>query len=368
MNPHSTHACVFACLLSSSAMLPTTVAAEPNQEIQQGIYTVSIKSGSLAQAIADIGQQTDTNIVVSQDLIADKVVSAMTKTASINAILETLLLDTGLVYAEAAEGVYLVAKPLTKTKEKTDAEFIANTDVEIIRVRSQIVDTLISNNTSFGTLGTREIVNTPFSVNAFGADFIRNVNALSISEIASRDPSVSREQGIAGWGEPFSIRGLGVDRFGVLYDGIPGLIGSDGQIRVNNAQRIEVFRGINAFNSGASTSVFGGVGGTVNIAVKRPGPIDLSNVFIGYQENGSLFYGADFSRRAGEDDQVGFRFNAFSQPELSNIDGFNREVALFSLFADWQINNQLSIEGEVSRNVDESISARHPLGLANGLS
>ena len=113
--------------------------------------------------------------------------------------------------------------------------------------------------------------------------------------------------------------------------------------------------------------MFGGVGGTVNIAVKRPGPEDVSEVFLGYQEDGSLFYGADFSRRAGADNQFGVRFNAFSQPELSNVDGFNREIALFSLFADWRVNDKWIIEGEVSRNVDRSISARHPLGLVAGL-
>ena len=273
--------------------------------------------------------------------------------------LQRLLIDTGLGYRFVDAG--------TVTLERRAARNATPILLDPIDVTGAITDNVISGNTSIGTLGTRSVVDTPFSVNAFTDDLIKNTNARQITELIDRDPSVGRDSLGVSSGENFSIRGLAVDRFAILYDGVPGLAGSDGQLRTNNLERVEVFRGINAFNSGAATSVFGGIGGTVNLVPKRPADVPINEVLIGYEEDSSPFFGVDFSRRFGHDDQFGARFNGFFQNDAGNIDNHGRELGNASLFLDWEPTGRFTIEGEIARSIDRVDGLRDDIGVAPGL-
>ena len=256
----------------------------------------------------------------------------------------------------------------TVTLERRAAHTNAPIVLDPIEVSGALTDNVISGTTSIGTLGARPVLDTPFSVTAFTDNLIKDTNARQITEVIDRDPSVSRESLGVSSGENFSIRGLVVDRFAILYDGIPGLAGSDGQIRTNNLARVEMFRGINAFNSGAATSVFGGIGGTVNLVPKRPADVPIKQVLVGFEEDSSPFFGVDFSRRFGQREQFGARFNGFFQHDAGNIDNYDREIGNASLFLDWKPSDRLTVEGEVSRNIDRAKGLRDDITVAPGLS
>ncbi len=228
-------------------------------------------------------------------------------------------------------------------------------------VGARLTDPVIGDQTSFSVIGERSIIDTPFSVTGFTDDLIENTNARSATDVVLRDPSVSQEVNGAGFQDGLSIRGFSVDFGSVLYDGVPGLHRRDGYFNVVNLQRIEVFRGANAFNSGIG--IFGGVGGTINLVPKRPAGEPINKLTLGYEEEGSPFFAVDFSRRFGANEQFGLRFNGFSQDEAGKVGKFDRQTGTYALYLDWQPTDRLTLGAEVTRFVDRSDGYRDDIFL-----
>ncbi|MEM0984845.1 MAG: TonB-dependent receptor [Pseudomonadota bacterium] len=268
----------------------------------------------------------------------------------------------------AAKTVRASGSTLVSGTLSGDDETDSVSTLDTIVVVGNLTNSTVSNSTSIGTLGVRDIIDTPFSVNSYTEQLISNTNARNLTQIVARDPSISSNVNGAGFRDSFSIRGLSVDRFAILYDGIPGMTGSDGYYRTNNLSSVEVFRGINAFNQGAATAIFGGVGGTINLVPKRPSDQPVNNIFAGYESDGSAFYGGDLSRRSGEGDQFGLRINAFTQRNAGNIENFQRDQENYSLFLDWKPTDTFVLEGEISRFIDTSRGYRDDIFLNPGVS
>ncbi|WP_184202893.1 TonB-dependent receptor [Polymorphobacter multimanifer] len=235
---------------------------------------------------------------------------------------------------------------------------------DIIVTGTRLTDTGIGNKTSLGILGERPILDTPFSVTSFTEALIRNTGARSLSDVLVRDPSVSADSNPAGPQDGFAIRGFFVGRGAYMYDGIPGLTLNDGYLSVANLERVEVFRGANAFLAGASP--FGGVGGAINLVPKRPGDAPVNEAYVGYQSDSPLA-GVDFSRRFGANQQFGVRFNGYYQSGNGAVDQLQRRTENFALFTDWKPSDTLYLSLELQRFRDRTDGYRDDVFLAAGV-
>ena len=181
-----------------------------------------------------------------------------------------------------------------------------NSNIEEITVTGQaLTSPVVGADTTFGALGERAVLDTPFSVGSFTEDLIRTTAAVSLKDLLIRDPSARSEVNAAGYQDRVSIRGFGVLNEAILYDGLPGLAKSDGFFALANLQSVEVFRGANAIVSGAGN---GGVGGAFNLVPKRPGEAPVTDLTLGWQAEGPALQ-LDLSRRFGGADQFGARLN-----------------------------------------------------------
>lgn len=236
---------------------------------------------------------------------------------------------------------------------------------EMVVIGQRLTSVGIGDKTGFGVLGEREVLNTPFSVTAFTEALIENSVAQNLTDVLVRDPSLSSTVNAAGFRDEFDIRGFLVRRSTFLYDGVPGLVATDGYIGIGNLDRVEVFRGVNAFNSGAA--VFGGVGGTINFAPKRPVESDITEATVGYVTD-QPFGALDFSRRFGPGGQVGMRLTSYFADGGAAVDGLDRLSENYALYLDWRPTNNTYFAVEGTRYRSRSDFYRDDIFLAGGVS
>jgi iron complex outermembrane receptor protein len=245
--------------------------------------------------------------------------------------------------------------------QSASGEVVSEVD-EIIVTGERLTGDVIGEGTGFGVLGERDIADTPFSVTSFRDTLIDNTIALNLSEILTRDPSVRATVNSAGFTDDFNIRGFAVNRSAFLYDGIPGLIQTDGIRGVSNLSQIEIFRGVNTFTGGTP-----GVGGTLNFVPKRPGSADVNQITFGYVTD-QPFAEADFSRRFGSGEQFGARFNASYADGDGAVDGFSRRTESYALYLDWRPTDTLTFAVEGTRFRSRSNHYRDNIFLNPGVS
>lgn len=235
---------------------------------------------------------------------------------------------------------------------------------EVIVTGERLTDTGIGRGTSFGVLGEREILDTPFSVSAFTEALIDNTGARSLSELLVRDPSVSAEITGSGYRDSLSIRGFAVGTGAYLYDGIIGLVPTDGYLPLATVERVEVFRGANAFIVGASAG--SGVGGAINIVPKRPAAEAVNEVTIGYHTDSPLV-AVDFSRRFGAGDRFGARVSGARQVGDGAADQYRRHTESYALNLEWRASDDLSFGAQVDRFRDRTDGYRDNILLLPGV-
>ena len=276
---------------------------------------------------------------------------------SVRQALDALLAGTGV------SAQFSGSDRVTLTKMPEDAPVVALRTLLVMGSESREFQ---PQETKFGVLGERTIMETPFSVSAFSEQLVDDTHARTMTDVLVRDPSVGSEVNGHGYRDAFTIRGFGIDNGSFLYDGVPGLYNWDGYRSVSNIERVEVLRGMNAFNNGAG--VFGGVGGTINMVPKRPADAPINEVMLGFEESSSFLYGVDFSRRFGADRQFGVRFSGFGQQEKGNISRHDRTDENHALFLDWRPSDRLTLEYEFNRFRDSALGYRDNLSLAPGVS
>ncbi|HEY1104279.1 MAG TPA: TonB-dependent receptor plug domain-containing protein, partial [Burkholderiaceae bacterium] len=118
-----------------------------------------------------------------------------------------------------------------------------------------------------GILGTRDNLETPFSITAYTNELIQDRQAKSVGEVLQNDPSVRVARGFGNFEESYYIRGFIQSSDDVAYNGLYSLLPRQ-YIATELFERVEVLRGASAFLTGANPGG-GGIGGAINLLPKR---------------------------------------------------------------------------------------------------
>ncbi|WP_162501362.1 TonB-dependent receptor [Methylobacterium crusticola] len=182
--------------------------------------------------------------------------------------------------------------------------------------------------TSGGILGSKRVVDTPFSVTGFTDKLIRDQQAQVATDILRNDASVTVQNTLGSFADQLYIRGFEVALTDRLYDGAQ--VGYLNKFALEGIQRIEVLKGSSAVLFGVSTSQ--GIGGIINFVPKRALPFDYTSVTASYVAPGYVGTNVDVSRRGGERDEFGLRFNgAFNDGTLYSGTSLRHELAQINL-------------------------------------
>ncbi len=194
-----------------------------------------------------------------------------------------------------------------------------------------------------GILGTKDHLETPFSITSYTNEFIQDRQAQSVGDVLKADPGVRVARGFGNFQESYFIRGFILGSDDIAYNGLYSLLPRQ-YIATELFERVEVLRGASSFLTGANPSG-GGIGGAINLLPKRAPNYDLNRITLGASHNDDRNVAADIARRFGESDEFGVRVNAAHHNGGTSIDDEQAELNLFSIGLDYR-GDRLRLSGD----------------------
>ncbi|AMM24993.1 TonB-dependent receptor [Variovorax sp. PAMC 28711] len=225
----------------------------------------------------------------------------------------------------------------------------------------------VARGSRIGVLGNQDMMDTPFNTTTYTRDLISNQQAQSIGDVLLNDASVRSARGFGNFQQAYFIRGFQVFSDDVAYNGLYGLVPRQ-YMATEFVERVEVFRGANAFLSGAGGGAVSGsgIGGLINVLPKRASNEALSEITVGAQTGGQGFAAVDLARRFGPDQSTGIRLNAVRRDGGTGIDNEKHELSALALGLDWRSRN-VRLSADFGYQNDKQKSPRPSVTPASGL-
>jgi iron complex outermembrane receptor protein len=184
-----------------------------------------------------------------------------------------------------------------------------------------------------GMLGNLDFLDAPFSGTAYTSDLVLNQQSDSVGDVLQNDPVVRVAKGFGNFQEVYVLRGFPVYSDDLTLNGVYGILPRQ-FVAAELLERVEVFRGANAFINGAAPGG-SGVGGTINLVPKRAPADGVRRVTLGYENNGQAYGAVDLGERFGATGDWGVRFNAVVRDGETAVEDQDRSLSVFSLGTDY---------------------------------
>ncbi|WP_073525542.1 TonB-dependent receptor [Pseudomonas fluorescens] len=238
---------------------------------------------------------------------------------------------SGNAWAATAESSGDSAQSLTLDATNVNARYLGPTDLPEVLAGGQV-----ARGARLGMLGNKDVMDTPFSVTSYTAKTLADLQTVTVADALERDPSVRSTGQTGGIVDSFFVRGfaIGEGNLGELaYDGVYG-VAPNYRAFTEYAERVEVLKGPGALMYGISPN--SGVGGVINIVPKRPLDQDLTRFTGSYASDTQVGGHLDISRRFGEENQFGVRFNGSLQGGDTAVDDQHRDVGVGAIALDYR--------------------------------
>lgn len=185
-----------------------------------------------------------------------------------------------------------------------------------------------------GVLGNQDNMNVPFTMTSYTSKLIEDQQAEDVGDVLLNDPSVRQSFGFGNQAQVFVIRGLPLTGDDISYNGLYGVLPR--QILSTDAiERVEVFKGPNAFINGVSPTGTG-LGGSVNLQPKRAGDTPTRRYTQDISTDGRVGEHLDLGQRFGEDNRFGARVNLSQREGETAIDDQDQRTKLFVAGLDYR--------------------------------
>ncbi|WP_244816402.1 TonB-dependent siderophore receptor [Caballeronia sp. Lep1P3] len=201
----------------------------------------------------------------------------------------------------------------------------------------------VARGADFGVLGQQRNIDVPFSMTTYTSKLMEDQQARTIGDVLANDPAVRTAYGFGNFAETYIIRGFQLQGDDVSLHGLYGI--TPRQLVATDAlERVDVFKGANAFLNGASP---GGsaVGGGLNLQLKRADDKPLTRVTLEGTASGEIGAHVDVGRRFGSEGQFGIRVNQANHDGETSIDGEHRRDNTTAVSLDWR-GDKLRLYGD----------------------
>ncbi|MGF6571538.1 iron complex outermembrane receptor protein [Paraburkholderia sp. GAS333] len=196
---------------------------------------------------------------------------------------------------------------------------------------------------NFGVLGQQKNIDVPFSMTSYTSKLIEDQQARTIADVLANDPAVRTAYGYGNFAQVFVIRGFQLNGDDISLNGLYGI--TPRQLVATDAlERVDVFKGANAFLAGASPTG-SAVGGGINLQLKQADDKPLTRVTLETSGTGEIGTHLDVGRRFGSEDQFGIRFNQANHDGETSVDGENRRDNTTAVSLDWR-GEKLRLSGD----------------------
>ena len=187
-----------------------------------------------------------------------------------------------------------------------------------------------------GPLGSRPLLDTPYSISIVPVQLAENQQLESVRELFRYIPSVQ--------GENIRPQSRGLQAGVVQNTRIDGLnIAATTDYAIEQFDRIEVLNGLAGALYGPASPA-----GTFNYVFKRPTAQDLNALTVAYNSGSSVIEHADLSRRFGPGDMFGARVNLLNQNGENYVEGSNLQRQLASVALDARVLPSTLLEFDFS--------------------
>ncbi|AUG08880.1 TonB-dependent receptor [Pseudomonas sp. S09G 359] len=319
-------------LLKLSLMLSLSAsplfAAVSYAEDASARRSYQVPAGSLSAALTRFAGLSGVNLSVDPALVSGRSSSGLSGEYGVEEGFARLLQGSGLQLQPMGERAYmLVPAPDGSSLELAPTSILGTTG---LYDGDTYAGGQVARRGSQGLLGTRDFMETPFSMTTYTQDAVKNQQARTLGDLIASDPSVRATNPAGGRYEQFTIRGFSLFNSDVAYNGLYGVLPTY-TIDMEMADRVDIFKGPTQLINGISPR--GSVGGGINVVPKRATDKDI-NSFTGNWASDSQAGGAvDIGRRFGEDNKFGIRFNGVKQSGDTEWDhqSVDREMAVLGL-------------------------------------
>ena len=235
----------------------------------------------------------------------------------------------GAMSAPAALAESPVNTPLTLDPTAVSAEAPQHTALPAVYSGGQV-----ARGAELGVLGNQDIMDVPFTMASYTSQLIEDQQAESLGDVLLNDASVRQSFGYGNASQIFVIRGLPLTTDDVSYNGLFGVLPRQ-MISSDSLERVEVFKGPNAFINGV-TPTGSGVGGGINLQPKRAEDTPTRRFTTDISNNGRIGEHLDLGQRFGTENQFGVRMNLAQREGDTAIDNENQRTKLFALGLDYR--------------------------------
>ncbi|HDS1680241.1 TPA: TonB-dependent receptor [Pseudomonas putida] len=304
--------------------------SSPGWAADKTLRTYAVPAGSLGAALTRFADQAGVSLSLDPALVSGRQSSGLSGRYSVDEGFLQLLRGSGLQLQPVGEGAFtLVAAP-----QSGDALEIAPTN--IVGGQASPGDAQpyaggqVARKGSQGLLGSRDFMDTPFSMTTYTHELVKNQQARTLGDLVASDPSVRATNPAGGRFEQFTIRGLSLFNSDVSYNGLYGILPTY-SIDMEMADRVDILKGPSQLINGISPR--GSVGGAINVVPKRAGDKPVTEFTGSYASGSQAGAAVDVGRRFGEGEQFGLRFNAVKQAGDTEWDhqSVDREMAVLGL-------------------------------------
>ncbi|SDI92137.1 iron complex outermembrane recepter protein [Pseudomonas flavescens] len=185
-----------------------------------------------------------------------------------------------------------------------------------------------------GMLGNQDMQDVPFSAASYTGELIENRQARSLGEVLASDPAIRQSNGFGNFSQVFVVRGFQLYSDEIAFNGLYGILPRQ-IISTEAVERVEVFKGANAFLNGVAPGG-SGVGGTINVISKRAEDTPNRSITLDYASDSRVGGHIDLGRRFGEDNRFGVRVNLAKRDGEAAVDGEHSHFSLAAVGLDYR--------------------------------
>ncbi|MFJ1211979.1 TonB-dependent receptor [Burkholderia pyrrocinia] len=201
----------------------------------------------------------------------------------------------------------------------------------------------VARGADFGVLGRQKASDMPFSMTTYTSKLIEDQQARTLADVLDNDPAVRSASGYGNFSQVFVIRGFQLAGDDVSLNGLYGVTPRQ-LVETDAVERVDVFKGANAFLNGAAPNG-SAVGGGVNLQLKRADDKPLTRVTVDGAASGSFGTHVDIGRRFGSEGQFGVRVNQSIRGGDTAVDDERRRSNVTAVSLDWR-GDKLRLYGD----------------------
>lgn len=323
--------------MRSIPFLPSLIALSLGfATIQAQAVELDIPAQALDSALTDFAEQAGVRLLYDASLTREVATSVALKgDYPVDEGLQRLLRGSGLSFKVGADGtVTLVpaaqgADVLELDAATVSAQLAARADLPSTYAGGQV-----ARGGNLGLLGNQDMQDTPFAFVSYTSELIETRQAQTLADVLASDPGVRQSYGFGNFSQVFVVRGFQLYSDDIAFNGLYGILPRQ-IISTESVERVEVFKGANAFINGVAPGG-SGVGGAINVVSKRAEDTPTRRFTLDYANASRVGGHLDLGRRFGEDKRFGVRLNLAQREGESGIDHEQSRFSLATLGLDYR--------------------------------